>query len=255
MPLQLRHEDGIAWLMLDSPPVNAVSRTLLTQLVAALSRCAEDPDVRVLVLGGEGRHFCAGADLKEQQQAWAQRAREDAAEDVPPAQGAADLGELLYAALLDFPKPLIGMAHGAVAGAGLSILACCDFAVAAHGTRISLPEINVGVLGGISHARAVLGKSLAHYLALTGLPLEAEKLRHTGHFLDVVPADALRETVRAMAQAIAAKHPEAARYTKRCMRAVEGVGQLEGYAREHALSEELRASGVTDELVARFLQR
>lgn len=244
MSLNITHDAGITWVLLASPPVNAVSRALVEALVQALHAAEHDPSTRVVVLGGEGRHFCAGADLKEQQHAWTHGG-----------QGAADLGEQFYAALLDFPKPLIGMAHGAVAGAGLSILACCDLAVAAHGTRISLPEINVGVLGGISHARAVLGKSLAHYLALTGQPIEAEKLRHSGLFLDVVPADALRHTVGSIASVIADKDPEAARLTKRCMRAVEGVGQLAGYGREHEISEELRASGVTAALVSRFLGR
>jgi enoyl-CoA hydratase/carnithine racemase len=230
--------------MLANPPVNVVTRELIEQLTAALQRCAEDPQVHVVVLGGEGRHFCAGADLREQQDAWENGSV-----------GAADLGETLYAAMLGFPKPLMGMAHGAVAGAGLSIISCCDFSIAARGTRISLPEINVGVLGGISHARAALGKALVHYMALTGLPLEAEKLAHTGLFLDVVPLDMLHDTAAAISLAIASKEPEAARYTKRCMRAIEGLSQIDGYAQEHALSEELRATGVTTELVSRFLKR
>ncbi len=242
--LQTRHEDGIEWLMLANAPVNVVTRALIEQLTAALQRCADDPQVRVVVLGGEGRHFCGGADLREQQDAWQHGGV-----------GAADLGEILYTAMLDFPKPLIGMAHGAVAGAGLSIISCCDFAIAAQGTRISLPEINVGVLGGISHARTALGKALVHYMALTGLPIEAEKLAHSGLFLEVVPLDMLRSTAAAISHSIASKEPEAARYTKRCMRAIEGLSQIDGYAREHALSEELRAGGITAELVARFLKR
>ncbi|WP_431153217.1 enoyl-CoA hydratase/isomerase family protein [Acidovorax facilis] len=238
------NQDGIEWITLTNPPVNVVTRALIEQLVAGLRRAADDPGTRVVVLGGEGRHFCAGADLREQQRAWQ-------SDDLGPA----DLGEALYTALLDFPKPLIGMAHGAVAGAGLSIIACCDFAIAAAGTRISLPEIDVGVLGGISHARAALGKALVHYMALTGLPIEAEKLAHTGLFLEIVHPDSLRDRTAAIARTIADKEPEAARYTKQCMRAIEGLSQLAGYAREHALSKELRASGVTDRLVSQFLQR
>lgn len=244
MSLTIHTDDGIQWLGLAHPPVNALTGAMIESLIDALKRFADDPETRVVVLGGEGRHFCAGADLRQQQEAWQHGGA-----------GAADLGVPLYTALLGFPKPLIGMAHGAVVGAGLSLIASCDLAVAAHGTRISLPEINVGVLGGVSHARAVLGKSLVHYLALTGLPIEAEKLRHTGLFLDVVAPDALRSTVEAIARSIVGKHPEAVRYTKRCMRAVEGVGPLEGYSRESALSAELRSTGVTDALVGAFLKR
>ena len=241
---QTRNGDGIVWMLLDNPPANVVTRALIEELVDALARCAEDPETRVVVLGGVGRHFCGGADLKEQQDA-------SKAGGVGPA----DLGLTLYSAMLSFPKPLIGMVHGAAAGAGLSIASCCDFAIAAEGARISLPEINVGVLGGISHASAALGKALVNYMALTGLPIAAEKLAHTGLFIDVVPADALAESTAIIARSIAEKDPEAARYTKRCMRAVEGVSQLEGYAREYALSQELRAQGVTDRLISKFLSR
>ena len=244
MSLTIQSDAGIQWLSLAHPPVNALTGPMIEALIGALARFADDPDTRVVVLGGEGRHFCAGADLKQQHDAWQHGGA-----------GAADLGVALYTALLGFPKPLIGMAHGAVVGAGLSLIASCDLAVAAHGTRISLPEIDVGILGGVSHARAVLGKSLVHYLALTGLPIEAEKLAHTGLFFDVVAPEALRSTVAAIARSIADKHPESARYTKRCMRAVEGVGPLEGYTRESALSAELRATGVTATLIDAFLKR
>jgi len=244
MNLTIHSDAGIQWLSLAHPPVNALTGPMIEALIAALARFADDPQTRVVVLGGEGRHFCAGADLRQQRDAWQHGGA-----------GAADLGVSLYTALLGFPKPLIGMAHGAVVGAGLSLIASCDLAVAAHGTRISLPEIDVGVLGGVSHARAVLGKSIVHYLALTGLAVEAEKLAHSGLFLDVVAPEALRASVAAIARHIADKHPEAARYTKRCMRAVEGVGALEGYARESALSAELRGSGVTAMLIDAFLKR
>jgi len=243
-PLKIQHEEGVDWMLFNRPPVNALTLAVIKALIAALGHSAQDPRTRVVVLGGKGPHFCAGVDLREQADAWRNGRT-----------GAAEMGESLYRALLDFPKPLICMAHGAVAGAGLSILCCCDLAIAAEGTRVSLPEINVGVLGGVSHLRTVVSRSLAHYLALTGQPIDAARLRGTGLFLDIVPADELQQSVAVIARNIAAKHPEAARYTKRCMRAVEGVGQLDGYLREQALSQELRASGVTDVLVTRFLGR
>lgn len=234
------HDDGIEWLELDSPPVNALSAPMVEQLITALDRCAQDDGVRVVVLGGRGRHFCAGADLREQRDGTS---------------GAADLGPRLYAALLGFPKPIIAMAHGAVAGAGLSIVSCCDVALAATGTRISLPEIDVGVLGGTSHARTRLSTAMVGYLALTGEPVRVERLGGATPFLEVVEPGALRERVAAVARTIARKDPVAARYTKWCLRETQALGQLAGYEREHELSQELRASGVTARLVDAFLDR
>ena len=77
----------------------------------------------------------------------------------------------------------------------------------------------------------------------------------TAGSVEVVNPDALLGRASSIARTIADKEPEAARYTKRCMRAIEGLGQLHGYAHEHRLSEELRATGVTDRLVSGFLNR
>jgi len=244
MNLKILSGDGIQWIYLNHPPVNSLRRDMLEGLLAELQRCKSDPAAKVVVIAGEGQHFCAGVDIKEQHLAWQEGG-----------EASADLGTALYEGLLEFPKPLIAMVQGAVAGAGLSIIACCDLAIAAKGTRISLPEINIGVLGGVSHAKRVLGKSVVNYLALTGQPIEVDKQRHASLFLDVVELANLQSTTRAIAQIIASKHPDAIKYTKKCMRVVEGIDQLEGYVLESRLSKELRSTGVTDILVQSFLHR
>ncbi|MDP9902865.1 enoyl-CoA hydratase/isomerase family protein [Variovorax ginsengisoli] len=244
MTLAARHDGGLEWLSLSNPPVNALTVELIEELIRALGRCANDPNVSVVVLAGIGKHFCAGADLAGQQRAW----REGRA-------GPADLGDALYDAMLSFPKPLVGAAHGSVAGAGLSMLCCCDLAIAASGTRISLPEVKVGVLGGISHARTALGKAIVNYLALTGLPLEVERIGTGGLFLEIVDGADLQECASQIARKIADNDSMSVLYTKQCTRATEGIGQLEGYSREHALSEQLRAQGTTDLLVTKFLTK
>ena len=244
MSLAARHEDGVEWLSLCNPPVNALTAELIGEFIQALGRCENDPNVRVVVLAGMGKHFCAGADLADQQKSW----REGTA-------GPADLGDALYGAMLSFPKPLIGVAQGAVAGAGLSMLCCCDLAIAAARTRISLPEVRVGVLGGISHARTVLGKSIVHHLALTGMPMEVERIGTGGLFLEIVDLADLQGRASDVARKIANNHPTAVRYTKECTKAVGGCSQLVGYSREHAIGAKLRAEGITDQLVTQFLEK
>lgn len=244
MKFETYHNGGVKWILLNNPPVNALCSGMLEQLLIELEKAKYDDNVRVLVLGAKGRHFCAGVDLREQYDAWQ-----------TGVEGAAEMGATLYQMLLDYPKPLIGMVQGAVVGAGLSIIACCDLVVAEKGTKISLPEIDVGILGGISHSKRVLGKSTVNYLALTGKPIDIERVQHMGLVFDVVEPAFLKSTTTSIALCIAAKSPEALLYTKRCMKAVEDVNQLEGYIKENELSGELRSTGVTRQLVAQFLRK
>lgn len=231
MAIESRLEQNVLWIEIDNPPVNALSSDVLFGLISLLKRHADDDRVKVFVLGSKGRHFCAGADLKEQA-----RASESGKA------GPADHGVALYTALLQCPKPIIGAAHGAVVGAGLSLMGCCDIVIAADDTTVSLPEINVGVFGGISHAATIFGKSMLNYLALTGERVPIQRAASHGFCLEVVERARLHDEVRKVAELIAQKPMPAILATKRCMELVKGVGQLEGYAREHALSGEMRAT-------------
>lgn len=229
--LELRLEREVLWLHIDNPPVNALGVGIIQGIVSAIEDHADDNRVKVFVLASKGRHFCAGADLKEQAEA-AKNGGE----------GPADQGVALYQALLQCPKPIIGAAHGAVVGAGLSLMGCCDVVIAADDTTISLPEIDVGVFGGISHAATMLGKSMVNYLALTGARVPVQQAAAHGFCFDVVEREKLHDEVRRIAELIAQKPLAAILATKRCMRLVKGVDQLEGYVREQGVSQEMRGA-------------
>lgn len=210
---------------IDNPPVNALGVSTIQNLISAINDHAHDDRVKVFVLAGKGRHFCAGADLKEQTEAVKNGVR-----------GPADYGVELYRTLLQCPKPIIGAAHGAVVGAGLSLMGCCDVVIASDDTTISLPEIDVGVFGGVSHAATILGKSMVNYLALTGQRVPIEQAAPHGFCLEVVERSRLHDEVRRVAELIACKPLGAILATKRCIELVKGVDQLEGYARESGVS-------------------
>jgi len=108
---------------------------MIEELVAALKRSAEN--LAAKSNAETGPILCGGADLRDQREAWKRGGS-----------GAVDIGGSLYRAMINFPKPLIGMVHGAVAGARRSIPSSCDLRIAAAGIRISLPEINIECLGG-----------------------------------------------------------------------------------------------------------
>ena len=115
---------------------NAVSRAMLAELVSALGDLAAQPDLRVVVLSGNGTDFCAGADVAEL----------DAARTGP---GAVDYGEAFEEALravATHPVPVIGRIHGAALGAGCQLAVVCDLAVAADDARLGIPSARLGVL-------------------------------------------------------------------------------------------------------------
>src|SRR5260370_4319049 len=128
------HEDGVALVTLDNPPLNLVTLTMTRELDALVSRLAADPAVRVLVLTGSGaKAFCAGSDIKE----FPEVADAAVAKKLGPENAA-------YSRVAEFPKPTIAALNGLAFGGGLELAVCCDLIVAEAGGSIALPEIKLG---------------------------------------------------------------------------------------------------------------
>src|SRR5690606_29828712 len=137
--LKIERIGHVAVLRLANPPVNALSTVLMNELTLALDRISESDDIRAVVLTGDGKVFCAGADLKSRSET---------------IKGPGDLPQHsrrtreCFHAIRECSKPVIGAINGAALGAGLAIVASCDVLVAARTAVVGLPEINVGLLGG-----------------------------------------------------------------------------------------------------------
>jgi enoyl-CoA hydratase/carnithine racemase len=190
--------DGVLRLTLNRPEArNALSMALMTTLVDALSRAAQDPQTRVVVIAGAGPAFCAGHDLREIRQ----DRRREAYERV-----FALCSELMLA-IVRLPKPVIAEVHGVATAAGCQLVATCDLAVAAEDARFATPGVNIGLFCStpmVALSRAVDRKAAMEML-LTGDFVDAVTARTLGLVNRVVPRGELRAAVDALARQIAGK--------------------------------------------------
>ena len=233
---------------LDSPGNrNALSRLLLAQLLAALRGAAENPLVRVVVLGHTGTTFCAGADLKEQEEARARTGRSPGAGALAP----------ILEAILDCPKPVVAEVAGAVRGGGMGLVAACDLAVAAEPATFAFSEVRVGVAPAVI-APAVLSRmapALASELFLTGRTFSAAEALRAGLLSRVVPASELSREVADLVSELLAGAPQAQAEVKRLLARVPRLDRQEALEQMVALSERLFSAEEAREGISAFKER
>ncbi len=198
--------DGVAWLTLNRPQArNALSAPLMSALEAALDAIAADPAIRVMVIAGAGPAFCAGHDLRE-------------VRGLDPAGLAALFTQCsrLMQRITALRVPVIARVHGIATAAGCQLVATCDLAIAADTARFATPGVNIGLFCStpmVALSRAV-GRKAAMEMLLTGDMLDAPRAATLGLVNHAVPEAALDDTVRSLAQRIAARSPTAVRIGK-----------------------------------------
>ena len=189
---------GIATFTLNRPEqYNALSSALLAALQSALRELARDDSVRVVVIAGAGKAFCAGHDLKE--------IRERA--DPVFTQDVFERARQVMTALTQLPQPVIARVHGPAYAAGCQLVAQCDLAVAVADARFATSGVSYGVFcstPGVPLARNVSRKRAMEML-LTGEPIDATTALAWGLVNRVVPADRLDAEVQSLARSILAK--------------------------------------------------
>lgn len=191
--------ENIAAIMLDRPPVNALSMELIDALLAALAKARDDEAVRAIVIGSMHKVFCAGLDLD------IIRGR--------PAIEAKKFLERLYFALNDtqyrMGKPTIAAVDGAVRAGGMTIAISCDMIVAGDGSTFGYPEIDVGLIPAIHFVQLprLVGKHQAFGPLFLGEPFDAATALRMGLLSEVVPRGTALERAREIARKLAAKSP------------------------------------------------
>ena len=180
--LLVSHDGLVLRLVLNRPDVrNAFDEEVIDALSACAASAAEDPAVRVVVLSGAGKAFCAGADL-----AWMSKAI--AYSQVENLADAEDFARMLER-LDTMPRPVIGRVHGAALGGGVGLAAVCDIVIAAENATFGLTEVKLGILPAVISPYVVrkIGVSAARELFLTGERFGAARARELGLVHEVVP--------------------------------------------------------------------
>ncbi len=206
--------DGVAVMVLDHPPVNAFDSVGWFAIARELDALGADDAVRAIVIGGEGKGFCAGVDIKEL---------------------AADYSKILdvnrgnyetFRAIHRNPKPVIVALHGFVLGGGIGMAGAADIVICSDCARFGVPEIDRGAMGGGAHLQRLFPVQKVRYMYFTGEFIDAEEAYRLGAIERVVPRDALMATAREIADKIAAKSPVMVRIAKESLTGIED-GHLE----------------------------
>ena len=207
-------EDGVAWLTLNRPAtLNAMGGQLIPLLGEQLARCAEERDVRVVVLTGAGRGFCSGGDVRNQIARREAAGGTDGAARAPlPDAFEANVAQLnawqmqVSYALHTMGKPTIAAVNGPAAGAGFSLALACDLRVASDRARFTSAFRNVGLsgdFGGTYFLTRLVGDGMARELYFTGAIIDAAEALRIGMVNRVVPHDDLEAETTALARQIA----------------------------------------------------
>jgi enoyl-CoA hydratase/carnithine racemase len=224
-PLVLRSDraDGLSTLTLNRPgQFNSLSQAMLAALQAELAAIAASDSVRVVVIAGAGRAFCAGHDLKEMR---ANHSKEFM-------QGLFKQAGELMLTITRLPQPVIARVHGIAAAAGCQLVSMCDLAVAADVAKFAVSGINVGLFcstPAVGLARN-LGRKAALEMLLTGEFIDAMEAKSKGLVNRVVPADALDAEIERLAGGILAKSAVAVRLGKGMFYRQLEMGLDEAYA-------------------------
>jgi enoyl-CoA hydratase len=236
--------DGVAELVVDHPPVNALPVAGWFELASAVRSAGADPAVRVVVLRAEGRGFNAGVDIKEIQ----------ADAGFTALIGANRGCFAAFAAVYECAVPVIAAVHGFCLGGGVGLVGNADVIVASEDATFGLPEVDRGALGAATHLSRLVPQHKARAMMYTAATASAAELHAFGSVLKVVPRAELRAAALEVAAQIAAKDPAVIRMAKEAFNGIDPWDVKRSYRYEQGYTFELNLSGVSGRLRESFGQ-
>lgn len=223
----------IAEVVMDAPPVNALTVQGWYDLARAVQEAGRDPETRVVILRAEGRGFNAGVDVKEMQRAEGHTALVGANRGCYAA----------FAAVYDCEVPVIAAVHGFCLGGGVGLVGNADIVVASDDAYFGLPEVDRGALGAATHLARLVPQHLMRAMVYTCRNVTAQELHAFGSVLEVTTAGNLREAAQAIAEQIASKDPYVIRRAKESLNGIDPVDVKRSYRFEQGFTFELNLMG------------
>jgi enoyl-CoA hydratase len=236
MPIRSTIEDGVAEVVVDVPPVNALPVAGWFELAGTLDRLGANADVRAVILTAEGRGFNAGVDIKEMQ----------ASEGFEALVGANRGCYAAFKAVYECPVPVVAAVHGFCLGGGVGLVGNADVVVASDDATFGLPEVDRGALGAATHLARLVPQHRMRAMVYLAETVTAAELHAYGSVLKVVPRDQLMDAARAVARAIADKSPAVIRAAKASLNGIDPVDVNRSYRFEQGFTFELNLLGEGD---------
>jgi methylglutaconyl-CoA hydratase len=208
--------NGCATITLNRPEIrNALNKVLITELTQAIHECDQDPEIRVIIITGQGKIFCAGADLAYMQEI-ATYTHEQNIED-------ALLLGTLFETLDKCSKPTVALIKGGAYGGGVGLVAACDIAIASHDAKFALTEVRLGIIPAVISPYIIkaIGQRQARHYALTAQILSAADALQIGLVHYTVPDNQLDETAHATIKNLLKGSLAAQAATKQLFREIE----------------------------------
>lgn len=249
--IETEFDNGLAVIWLNRPDLrNAMNDVVIAELTQAITAAEEDPAVRVIMLGGRGKAFCAGGDLN-----WMKRAREMSPEEARKDSGhLAGVMRLLY----DGPKPTVARVHGPAFAGGMGLVAACDIALASTDAKFCLSEVRLGLIPAMISPYVIksIGEARARRYFLTGEVFSAADAYRIGLVADLVEADRLDEKLQEIIGHLLLGGPQAMGACKQLIRDVAGRPIDDDITRETAARiARARASDEAQEGIAAFFEK
>lgn len=224
--LSINHHEGVDWLTLNRPDnFNALNQLMTEELLDYFGNLLFEHRVRVVVLRGAGKHFCAGLDLNE--------AEAFTGSVASSARGQRKVSEIIMR-MRRCPQPIVALVQGAASGAGLAFALASDVRYAAEGAKMNVAMAKIGLTGcdiGISYfLPRVVGASNAAEMMMTGRFVDAQKALRIGLVSDVVPAEELEAAGRALVDDMTLMSPLGLRLTKEGLTISQDASSLEAVA-------------------------
>jgi enoyl-CoA hydratase len=237
--------DHVAVVVVDAPPVNALTVAGWFELADAVTAAGRNDDVRAVVIAADGKGFNAGVDIKEMQ----------STEGFTALVGANHGCAAAFAAVYDCPVPVIAAVQGYCLGGGIGLAGNADIVVASDDATFGLPEVKQGALGAATHLSRLVPQQRMRQMVYTAERATAQELASYGTVLKVVPREQLRDAALEIARQIAEIDPTVLRAAKASLNGIDPVDVKRSYRYEQGFTFELNLTGVSDKARDSFVEK